>query len=635
MKKYKYSVPIMNATVTVENRGEYLRLMKEAGVERVLLCICDLWDHEPTVAANIASLKANIAFFEENGIEAGIWQADTIGHGVALSHALHSHTRKSYSPIVNLNGKAIRETRCPLDEEFQRDVSDYLQRLARETGAKLILLDDDFRVARRSEAFCCACEKHLARMSELCGEEMTRDVLAEHLLTSKLNKYRSAYIKATGDSLRGLAAEMRRTMDEFDPTVRIGICCVPSAWNLDGASGLEIAQILAGDTEPFLRLSGAPYWAVTSDKTMPMVFETERMLLSLSSDGSAETVAEGDVYPRPRYTVPAAHLELFDAAMRASGFGGILKYMFDYNTSPYYDPSYVKHHCCNLPLHEAVGEVFDGKTASGVLVYACEGVLDTADFTLSSAARVQYLPTTSAGVMLQNCGIPTVYGKGEVCAVAVFGEGARKIPLDMLQKGAILDGVAAAILSERGVDVGLRGEIMLRDLTVGAIRTEDEENVSVYRGNGTFITAPIAESASVLACAVDGDATVAYRYRNAEGQSFTVFTFDGDTVDRLSSLTRGFAIEKILLDGIAAIGGKLPAHCPAAPDLYTLCSRGERSLAIGLFNCYADDVLSPVMALDRAYTSARFVGCEGRLKGDRLILSDIPAYKSVAIEVFD
>ena len=635
MKKYKYSVPIMNATVTVETRGEYLRLMKAAGVERVLLCVCDLWDHKPTVAANIASLKSNIAFFEENGIEAGIWQGDTVGHGAALSHALHLSIRKSYSPIVNLNGEAVSATRCPLDEEFRRDVSDYLQRLARETGARLILLDDDFRIARRSDAFCCACEKHLALMSELCGEELKRDTLAEHLLTSKPNKYRSAYIKATGDSLRGLAAEIRRTMDEFDPTVRIGICCVPSAWNLDGASGLEIAQILAGDSEPFLRLSGAPYWAVTSDKTMPMLLETERMLLSLSRDGSAETVAEGDVYPRPRYTVPAAHLELFDAAMRASGFDGILKYMIDYNTSPYYDPSYIKHHCRNLPLHEAVGEIFDGKTAAGVLVYACEGVLESADFTLSSAARVQYLPTTSAGTMLQNCGIPTVYGKGETSAVAVFGEAARKIPLDMLQKGAILDGVAAAILSERGVDVGLRGEIMLRDLTVGALRTEDEGNVSVYRGNGRFLTTPIAESASILACDVSGGETVAYRYRNAEGQCFTVFTFDGDTVDRSSSLVRGFAIEKILLDGIAAVGGRLPAHCPAAPDLYTLCSRGEHSLAIGFFNCYADDVLNPVIALDRAYRSARFVGCEGRLEGDRLILSDIPAYKTAAIEVFD
>lgn len=45
--------------------------------------------------------------------------------------------------------------------------------------------------------------------------------------------------------------------------------------------------------------------------------------------------------------------------------------------------------------------------------------------------------------------------------------------------------------------------------------------------------------------------------------------------------------------------------------------------------------LSPVIALDRAYRSARLVGCEGRLEGDHLILSDIPAYKSVAIEVFD
>jgi hypothetical protein len=284
-----------------------------------------------------------------------------------------------------------------------------------------------------------------------------------------------------------------------------------------------------------------------------------------------------------------------------------------------------------MHLHKAFGEIFDGKTAAGVLVYACEKTVDSADFTLSSSGLAHYAPTTNAGLMLQNCGIPTIYGRGESCATAIFGEAARHIPLELIEKGAILDGVAAAILSERGVDVGLAGDAEIKNLSVSFIKTDKEEHISVYNGNGRFLVTPISDRARILASVVGGGETVAYRYENAEGQVFTVFTYDSESLKRTSGLMRGFAIEEILLDAIAAMGGKPQAHCPAAPDLYTLCSRGDGSMALGLFNCYADDVLDPVVELDRRYSSARFVGCEGRLEGERLYLSDLPAFKFAAV----
>ena len=635
MKKYKYSVPIMNATVTAESRGEYLRLMKGSKVERVFLCICDLWDDEDTIQRNIDSLKDNILFFSKNGIEAAIWQGVTVGHGAVLSHDTNTVRKKTYSPLVDINGNAVGDTRCPLDENFRRDLSAYIARLAAETGAPLILLDDDFRISQHGQAQCCACDAHLSLMSLLCGEEVKREEIKKRVFASKPNKYRAAYLKAMGDSLRALAADIRHAVDRVAPHVRIGFCAVPCSWNIDGTSGNEIAKILAGNTEPCLRLSGAPYWAVVSNKTMPMVLESERMYLSFCKDTDAEIMAEGDVYPRPRYTVPAAHLEIFDAAVRASGFGGILKYMVDYSTSPYYEQSYLKHHLRNLPLHEAVGEMFDGKTPAGVRVYVCDGITESADYTLSTPSH--YTPSVRAGEMLQNCGIPTFYGEGEADCIAVFGESARHVPLDAIKKGAILDGIAAVILTERGVDVGLGEDPCLSFREVPFIKTETENSVSVLNGKARLITSPISENAAAVASIAMGDGLpLAYRYKNADGQSFTVFTFDSETVDRKSGLLRGYAIEKILLDGIATIGEKkLTAHCPASPDLYTLCSRGEDSLALGLFNCYADSVLDPVVELDREYVSARFAGFDGRVEGNKLYLSDLPAFKFAAVELFE
>ena len=165
----------MNATVTAESRSEYLRLMKESKVERVFLCICDLWDNEDTVQRNIDSLRDNISFFSKRGIEAAIWQGVTVGHGAVLSHDTEAIRKKTYAPIVDINGKVIGDTRCPLDESFKRDLSAYIARLAAETGTPLILLDDDFRISQHGSAQCCACDAHLALMSRLCGEEIKRE----------------------------------------------------------------------------------------------------------------------------------------------------------------------------------------------------------------------------------------------------------------------------------------------------------------------------------------------------------------------------------------------------------------------------------------------------------------------------
>lgn len=63
---------------------------------------------------------------------------------------------------------------------------------------------------------------------------------------------------------------------------------------------------------------------------MTGVFEIISMCLSFCHNPNAEIVAEGDVYPRPRYHCPASYLELFDAFVRADGqCTGNMKYMLD------------------------------------------------------------------------------------------------------------------------------------------------------------------------------------------------------------------------------------------------------------------------------------------------------------------
>ena len=81
---YKISVPIRNHTVTPENRATYLDLLKRSGAERVFLTRSRLCESEEEEQRMIDSLRANVSYFAENGLEVGIWVGSTIGHGVPL-----------------------------------------------------------------------------------------------------------------------------------------------------------------------------------------------------------------------------------------------------------------------------------------------------------------------------------------------------------------------------------------------------------------------------------------------------------------------------------------------------------------------------------------------------------------------
>ena len=50
--------------------------------------------------------------------------------------------------------------------------------------------------------------------------------------------------------------------------------------------------------------------------------------------------------------------------------------------------------------------------------------------------------------------------------------------------------------------------------------------------------------------------------------------------------------------------------------------------AVGLWNCFADEIIAPVVTLDRAHKEVRFIGgASGHIEGNRVIFdSDIPAH---------
>lgn len=637
---YHVTVPIMNSSVTKDTREIYLKQFRDAQIDRILLSTFGYGTDPATDQITAEALRENIQYFRSKGIETGVWIGYTIGHGSDLAvGADYVPDRSKFTKMMSLSGQVKEFVCCPLDITFRERMAKYVSAIAA-SGTKTVLLDDDFRMWH-GEGFHCGCDLHMKRIRELCGEDISREELEELAFTGKPNRYREAWFTAQREGLELLAADIRKAVDAVAPNVRVGYCTVRDHFGIDGIDPLKLAKILAGEnTEPLIRLSGAPYWARKGKMPLHGTIETARMLAHYCKNRGAEIISEGDTYPRPRYTVPASYLEIFDAALRIDGqYDGVLKYMVDYNGSAEFEPSYLSHHARNIPLMHQLEEIFAGKDQLGVNVSLHQDLYDDlrreADLALCADALGR--PYPKEGTMLALNSIPGVYGDGGMCRV-IFGESARHVPLSEISKGAVLDSVAAQILSERGVDTGLLGQVQFRDENSLYLTDPKGEKAYVTPSQLRFGQMQLASGAETV-CSValtQGTEPFAYRYENAAGGKFLVFAFVATALPENTGMFRGYMQQKLLKDGIEWIAGeKLPAFVEKCPDLYIMCKGKGGKMAVALFNIFADSIDDCVVTLDKVYSGIRFVNCAGKLDGNRVILEfPIHAYTFAAFEVF-
>ena len=78
----------------------------------------------------------------------------------------------------------------------------------------------------------------------------------------------------------------------------------------------------------------------------------------------------------------------------------------------------------------------------------------------------------------------------------------------------------------------------------------------------------------------------------------------------------------------------LPAYVYGHPALYMQCKKGaDGSLAVGLWNFHADIAFAPTVELNGSYSKVEFINCNGELNGNKLTLTDIPAFGFIGFEV--
>jgi hypothetical protein len=165
---------------------------------------------------------------------------------------------------------------------------------------------------------------------------------------------------------------------------------------------------------------------------------------------------------------------------------------------------------------------------------------------------------------------------------------------------------------------------------INRISSADEsERATTIKSDCSILFANIKDTAEPLLYAeINGEKKLyLYRYENDRGDRFLVSMLDGTYLPRDSSLFYSYLLQSALTDGIQWIANKkLPVSCIGHPALYIMCKRDGKKLTVGLFNCFEDEIYSPEVKLDKAYSSVDFVNSSGKLTGDSLTLEDIPPF---------
>ncbi|MBO5221685.1 MAG: hypothetical protein J6C26_05170 [Clostridia bacterium] len=638
---YQFSVPV--ATESRFDRENLLKILKRCGTSRIVLTLFRRLEYRFSAPETLQMLKENLDFFRKNGVETAVWIGETLGHDQAGGFADGDETPYRRMKLPNLETVA---SFCPTDENFKNDLCGWLESVAK-LGPDLILIDDDFCLYGG-----CVCAAHLTEIQAELKEEISAEDLVKKVFSGKENRYRAAWMKVQGESLYRLAHALREAVDRVDPAIRMGLCCESHHWDSCGISLPKLVRIFAGNTKPLLRTAGAPYHSRIDHATsLGTSAELERSQAQWCKEEGFELLSEGDTYPRPRFSCPAAYLECFDQILQADGsFDGILKYTMDYFSDEEYESGYSDAWIKNLPLCREIQSAFAGKRAIGITPWLAAHTAEKAEMEFSDKLRLSrwcsgfYSP--AAELAVQN-NLPTAYGEGEG-ALILFGENARSIPKNELKRGCIIDLAAATILQERGIDVGIESVSLPPDVPHNLWTAAEQyfaEESRYVRVSGAVLPHRVTykEGAEILTeFQMSGLAVSGWtRYENADGMRFLILPFQakelmGDHQHKAGHLN-GYLLRRMLLRQIEWLN-RSPLEVYAEgkhPLLYTLAKKGEGSLAVGLWNLFEDRIDGLEVRINGDYKNLRFVNCTGEKTASGVrITSPLFPYEFAGIELF-
>ncbi len=631
--KYKLSVPVMYGTFERNGKENTVKCLKEIKADRVFYILMSYTTDQEERERFHTRAKESIAYLKSFGFEVGIWITTSI--------------MTNYNPFTcqkNLRGET--NAPCFADPDFVDFVKDYLIDLAK-LNPNLIMFDDDFRYRHWGG---CICHHHLKLLSERLGYPIEEKNVEKIFFNDGCRKNSDIWFDVMSDVMYHFAQETEKAIHSVDKTIRFGFCSVDGSWGIDGTNAIKLSKIMAGETKPFIRLIGAPYWSHGTTKIGSAV-EAERKFAAFAIDSGVELITEGDVFPRPRYNCPAGHLECFDQILRAEGTThGILKYVLDYTSHPEYERGYIDKHLKNQHIYEAIEKHFDGKESVGVRIREfpinIKDLSYLGDFMKRTPDYAHKNPFYSiAGEFLSFFAIPASY-TAEDSVEMIFGENAKYVNEDLLNHGAILDITAAKILTARGIDVGLKRILEKEDAMVEIF---PEEGLVYTGGDATggfspklnYIKIETKEQAQILSHyqkylpskkyekeQPPKIQPAAYLYENKSGQRFYVLAIDGWDFRACQTYAKG----RQLAQAIEYVGKKkMLFKCFNNPYMYSICKKDDNEIAIGLWNTFADRADNVCLEMDKEYEVKEFINVCGKVCGNKIYLEKIYPFEFAGI----
>ncbi len=629
-------LPSLAVPLMADDLVRYWSVLKEQikGSGAGLVWVCPRRYFDPQVwQVQLEYIPKALALLQGEGLEAGVWM-QSFGFGTPLPACDEPHAK--YQRITEIGGGICGDAFCPTDPDYTAFMAMQVRSYAK-AGAKRIMLDDDLCLNIRP-GLGCACPGHMAAFEKLLGRPVRREELRALLYEGESNAARKLWYRCQGDSLRDFCRAMRAAADEVDPAVQLGFCAGYTSWDLEGADALELTAILAGQTRPFLRLTGAPYWVYTRrfpGQNMAHIVEFTRMQLDWCRDSGVDVFYENDSFPRPTYKVPAALLQTFDFCLSAHGCMDQLKYLFDYEAHPQHETGYLRAHLRDRDVIAAVSDAMGAMPAAGVYVH--EDMHKFADMTLpnkSNDYQIMHTAFSGAADLLSGVGIPIKY-QNDGGVTAAFGHAGRTVPLG--QPAYILDVVAAAEMQKRGVNVGLGGFVQAAVPEYERYVAADDHVQLLWEdviGDvSEFYRADLVPAVAVESWFTTGNDKypASYSYTNAQGIRFLVFLFRADTIGWGGSLARSYYRQQQLTDFLARAGRSVPAVIRSRPEHWLLCKQNADTLAVAVCNFSLDQMDDAVLQLSEKWKIAEFIGMTGVLQGDKVLLDTIPAYRFGAV----
>ena len=638
----KTVIPLTQAELRNNGVDEYIQRIKQCECNEILISV-ESGDSFESMENKAKEAKLICDKFHEAGIKTSIW----------IHPTLNLIPFREYVNLQPLTGESINGKCCPMDDDYCRDAGDYAALMVKHTGTKTLVLEDDFRMQFPSLPACCFCEHHMKFYSEYIGKAVTREEMEENLFGAP-NVYREAWVKGSQAGLIKLAKAIREAVDAVDPNVEICFSTGPANCGADGTDVFELIDILKGKHEKAtIRLSGGPYWqeGFYLTRNMMSAVELERYTALKCKQRGIIGRAEGDCFPRPRHIVPASHLEIFHTALLFDGnCGEILKYMMDYTASPRYEQGYTNAHIKSLPMYDKIEEIIQDTELVGFNPVE-DFALQAYTHHLNPIPENEAFESPVRNFCTDNA-LPTAHeGNG---VNILFGDRARKIDLQLLKNGSIIDLVAAKTLTELGVDVGIEA---IHDCTFPGGREyfiEENENVGIAMSfdaaeiqlnhRASIKSYFIPNTGGVNYHSVKGgtlcsDRVVSsYLYENKDGLKFLMFNFDANqcsTRRANQGVFTNYCRERLIFKSYEWLhGSKLDAYCEGHPWLYTLVRKSENKCVVGLWNHCADDIDLPVVELGDAYQKATFINCDGTFENNRAVITNgLGAFKYGFIEL--